>query len=298
MSRRAFRRFLPAAAALVATAALLWQPAFVLACALAEDAQAYQPSVAEMREALESAARGQLGAAYPPVPKLEAGHPTATPISAEMPCAILKSIAWIEGAWQQAAGSVAEGATGPVKRSGSCGYGAMQITSGMRNPGDLPPDTQQRIGGDYRYNVAWGAQLLAEKWNAGDFFGAVVGDRNPSVGEHWYYAVWAYNQFNFRNNPNNPDYPANRPAFDGTQSKANYPYQELVWGYMANPPKRGGVALWTPVALGLPDRSLVGQTPGPLPRPAAPHPVTCLTAASPPLDRRFFFPHVSKRAGI
>jgi len=284
-------------AGLLATALLLWQPAYALACALAEDTQAYQPTVVEMRAALEDGARGQLGAAYPALPKLEMG-PSATPVVAEMPCVILKSIAWMEGGWQQAVGSVPEGGTGPVKRSPSCGYGTMQITSGMRNPGELPPDVQQRIGADYRFNVAWGAQVLAEKWNVGDFFGAVVGDRNPSVAEHWYYAVWAYNQFNFRNNPNNPDFPTTRPAFDGTQSKTNYPYQELVWGYLAHPPKRGGVPLWAPRVLALPDRALVGQTPGPLPAPAAPNPATCQAAPAPALDRRSFVPMASKRAAV
>lgn len=287
---------LGAAAALGAALLLLWQPAYALACALAEGAQAYQPSLAEARTALELAARGQLGTSYPALLPLETGSGQA--VAAEVPCVLLKSIAWVEGAWQQAAGNVPPGATGPVKRSASCGYGVMQITSGMRAPGELPPDVQERIGADYRYNIAWGARLLSEKWNAGDFFGAVVGSRNPTVAEHWYYAVWAYNQFTFKNNPNNPDYPADRPPFDGTQSRTNYPYQELVWGYAAHPPVRDGLPLWPPAPLALPDRTLVGQTPGPLPEPPRQHSGTCAVAGPPALDRRTLLPLVTKRAAL
>lgn len=261
---------------------LAWQPLLLFACALAETTPAYQPQLSETRLAIEQASRGQLGPAYPALPPIEVGYPQSRPVAAEAPCTILKAIAWQEGGWQQATGNTLPGQTGPVKMSPSCGYGIMQITTGMQNAGELPIETQQKIASDYKYNVGQGAKLLVEKWNAGDSQNAVVGTRDPSVGEDWYYAVWAYNQFNFKNNPNNPDYPAARPAFTGTQPKSHYPYQEVIWGYAANPPKVNGADLWNPVPLQLPDRSLIGQAPSPIPAPAVEHSVACLAAAVSP----------------
>ena len=75
--------------------------------------------------------------------------------------------------------------------------------------------------------------------------------------EDWYYAVWSYHGFAFKNHPLNPDHPLPRPAYrcDGTQSRSNYPYQELVFGCIANPPVVSGVALWNPLAVTLPNLS-------------------------------------------
>ena len=212
---------------------------------------------------------------YPGLPPLEKGYPATASVAAPVPCVLIKAIGYVEGAWRQASGAVKEGATGPVKESASCGYGIMQITSGMRRTGELPEDTQRQIAADYRYNIAWGAKLLAEKWNAMDYLNAVVGERDPAVAEEWYYTVWAYNQFNFRNNPNNPDFAWPRPAFDGSQSALGYPYQELVFGYAAHPPAPGGRPLWEASPLGLPRREDIGQTPAPIPAPAERHSGVC-----------------------
>jgi len=265
---------LAALGAVALTTALLWQPFYVFACAVT-GAQAFQASSPEVASAMEQAAVSRLGPGYPTLPLLERGYPDQNLVPAPVPCVLVKSVGYVEGSWRQAAGSVPVGLVGPVKQSASCGYGIMQITSGMRNPGELPPDTQQHIADDYRYNIGWGAKVLADKWNAADFLNAVVGDRDPAIVEDWYYAVWAYNQFNFRNNPNNPDFPLPRPAYDGSQSKLNYPYQELVWGLAANPPKERGVPLWEPVALALPDSAAIGQTPGPIPSPTLVHSSIC-----------------------
>ncbi len=253
---------------------LLWQPLFVFACAIT-GAQAYQAAPGEVALAMERAALSQLGSPYPSLPPLEKGYPTAAPVAAPVPCVLIKAIGYVEGSWRQASGAVKEGTTGPVKESPSCGYGIMQITSGMRRTGELPEDTQRQIAADYRFNIAWGAKVLAEKWNAMDYLNAVVGERDPSVAEQWYYAVWAYNQFNFRNNPNNPDYAWPRPAFDGTQSSLGYPYQELVFGYAAHPPAPGGRPLWDASPLALPRREDIGQTPGPIPAPTDRHSGAC-----------------------
>ena len=265
-----------------ATITLLAQPLALFACALGDNTTAYQPTLIEASRALELAARGELGTAVPALPSIEKGYPAATPQNLPAPCLILKALAWTEGAWQQASPNVLESNTGPVKVSQSCGYGIMQITSGMQQPGaGIPQDQQEKIGADYRYNIGYGAKTHIDKWNAGKSLNAVVGDRNPEVAEHWYYAIWGYNQFTFKNNPNNPDYAWPRPAFDGAQSRTGYPYQELILGYTANPPKPKGAPLWTGVPVGLPDRAQIGQTPGPIPAPAGVHSVACLqTSAS------------------
>lgn len=254
--------------------ALVWAPLYALACAVS-GVQAYQATSTEVGTAMDIAAAGKLGAAYPTMPPLEKGYPAAERLAAPVPCVVLKAIGYVEGSWRQAAGSVPAGSTGPVKQSQSCGYGIMQITSGMRQPGELPEETQLRIASDYRFNIGWAAKVLADKWNGGDFLDAVVGNRDPAVAEDWYYATWAYNQFTFRNNPNNPDFPWPRPAFNGTLSRTNYPYQELVWGFAANPPREGGRLLWDPVPLTLPPREQVGETPGPVPQPSPSHPAGC-----------------------
>ena len=271
------RHRLWAALAVSVSALLAVGPPSVYACAL-DDAQAYQASSQEVSLAMEQTALSQLGDGYPTFPQLEMGYPDATSlVSAPAPCLLLKAIGYTEGMWEQAWGSVPVGASGPTKQSASCGYGIMQITSGMRNPNELPLETQLRIAGDYRFNIAWGTNILAEKWNTGDLLDAVVGDRDPSVAEHWYYAVWAYNQFNFKNNPNNPDYPWPRPEYDGSQSRLDYPYQEIVWGYAAHPPEVDDLPLWEGVPLTLPDRAAIGMTPEPIAAPSETHSAACRT---------------------
>ena len=274
MTRRWARSL--AALGVVLTLTLVWPPLYVFACALT-GLQAYQPTLAETALTMERAALSQLGDPYPSLPPLEKGYPDSTSVQAPTPCVLLKSIGYIEASWRQTHRPTKEGQTGPALMSSSCGYGIMQITSGMRNPGELPADTQHSIASDYRYNIAWGAKTLAHKWNAMGYFNAVVGDRDPSIAGNWYYSVWAYNQFNFRNNPHNPDFPWPRAPYYHSQNRLNYPYQELVWGLASRPPDSNGKPLWEAVALTLPNRAEVGQTPGPLPPPAEQASGACLS---------------------
>ncbi|MFH1486005.1 MAG: hypothetical protein ABIH46_08045 [Chloroflexota bacterium] len=250
-------------------------PYAVYACAV-EGTQSYQPLISEVDVALGKAGSSNMGPDYPNLPQLEAGYPNAKLTTATIPCVILKAIGYVESSWHQARGTVPRGTAGQTLVSGSCGYGIMQITSGMRAPGDLPPADQKRIAEDYKYNVAWGAKMLADKWNHAPEWRPVVGNRDPKTAENWYYAVWSYNSWGWRNNPNNPDFPSVRPAFTGTQSRTNYPYQELVWGYAANPPKNSGSPLWSAVSLTLPDRAGIGTDPGWIPTPSPPHESPCL----------------------
>ena len=173
-----------------------------------------------------------------------------------IPPVILKAIGWIESSWTQACPSVSYGNVGPALVSHDFGYGIMQITSGMGGGTAATPNLDQvMIGGHYGFNIARGGQILLEKWNAAPVFRPIVGDRLPDRVESWYYAVWSYNGFSFKNHPLNPSLPFPRAPYlcDGTQPRSSYPYQELVLGCMANPPVVGGSPLWSPVPVSLPN---------------------------------------------
>ncbi|NIN67101.1 MAG: hypothetical protein GTO63_20880, partial [Anaerolineae bacterium] len=126
---------------------------------------------------------------------------------------LLKAIAWIESSWAQADWSVPYGGIGPVLISSSCAYGIMQVLSGMENTTGVPNLDQAMIGGHYAFNIARGARILAQKWNYAPSHRPIVGNRNPEIVEDWYYAVWSYHGFTFRNHPLNPDYSPSRPAY-------------------------------------------------------------------------------------
>ncbi len=223
----------------------------------------YQPTLDEFKVAYAASARGQLSG-YPALNPLEQGA-GATPILATspLPAILLKAIGYLESGWRQATFGVARGASGPPIISSSCAYGAMQIASGMMAPAQLDPADQFRIAGDYRFNLAWGANALIGKWNLAENEGGgnvnfrYVGDRNPCLIEDWYYAVWAYSGASFVNNPANPDYQADRPIFNVNDGGfVGYPYQEYVWGLMHNPPIVSGQPDWGSVPVSFPSRSL------------------------------------------
>lgn len=140
------------------------------------------------------------------------------------------------------------------------GYGIMQITSGMAgafgNPGgSIDPAVQTSIAADYRFNIGFGAKMLAQKWSAVPR----IGDGDPGKVENWYYALWAYNGWGWANNPNNPRFTRQgTPATDPT----SYPYQERVLYLVSHPPvDKDGNPLWKAVKVWMPSRTLVGKNP-------------------------------------
>jgi hypothetical protein len=193
------------------------------------------------------------------LPSLETGDRasgSSTKTAPYIPPVILKAIAYIESGWAQGSYDplVKYGETGPVLISADCGYGVMQVTSGMQNVSGIPTVDQVMIGGSYAYNIARGAQILAAKWNDAPELRPIVGNRDPQIIENWYYALWGYNGFAFRNHPLNSGYNPDRPWFDCRDgSPRDYPYQELIFGCIANPPLRDGLPLWDPVPVVLPD---------------------------------------------
>ena len=158
------------------------------------------------------------------------------------------------------------GGIGPALISFDCGHGIMQVTSGMTVPlgddGRASPE-QLLVATHYAYNIARGAAILADKWNAAPEYRPIAGtdtDSDPSIVENWYFAVWSYNGFTGpgakrSNHPMDPVYGAwpRTPyscgaANDGYgHNRGSYPYQELVWGCATRPPVVDGRQLWATV---------------------------------------------------
>ncbi len=234
----------------------------------------YQPQIAEVNRAQNRAGHGLLlSDADFKIADLETqvdgNGQRVTPF---VPPTLLKAIAWIESGWRQASFATARGSFGSTVVSTSCAYGLMQILTGM-DIDAAPTPKQQRIGADYVANIAAGAQLLGIKWNLGPDTLPVVLPRNPRAVEDWYFAVWAYHCFGdvcqalgIHNNPEDPALKWPRPAYNSPEQLASaaqlgyadYPYQELVYGVLANPPKVNGAALWTALPAQLPPRGAVG----------------------------------------
>ncbi|MEU5343583.1 MULTISPECIES: SGNH/GDSL hydrolase family protein [unclassified Streptomyces] len=143
-----------------------------------------------------------------------------------------------------------------------CGYGITQVTDGMRKA-DTNLTGAQKEGAalDYTANIAYGADILASKWNQTRKAGMTVNDGKPKYIENWFFALWAYNSgfypqseagnnggkwgVGWTNNPANPLWKENRTPFlenstggDDYSHAAHpqdWPYQEKVIGWAARP---------------------------------------------------------------
>lgn len=205
--------------------------------------------------------------ALPPIER--GGRANRTDGAPFIPPTLLKAIAWVESTMTMAQSSVRFESVGPALVSFDCGHGIMQVTTGMTVPlgaDNQATSRQASIATHFAYNIARGAQILAEKWNGAPDSRPIVGtdtNSDPQIVENWYYAVWAYNGFTgpgaqISNHPADPRFggwPRAGYRCDGTQSRNRYPYQELVWGCMRQPESRGGRQLWEPLAATLPDLS-------------------------------------------
>ena len=181
---------------------------------------------------------------------------------ASIPVELLHAIGWIESRLNQGSIEVPYEGVGPVLTSASCAYGLMQVASFFSNEGAAPSRSESLVGTHYAYNVAAGAQILVDKWNL-EFF-PQVGASNPAIVESWYYATWAYNGWALANHPAGPEVDPFRTPYDCEGPFNGYPFQELVWGCLANPPSVDGVRLWDPMLVGLPDVAALSGAGGPL----------------------------------
>lgn len=160
-----------------------------------------------------------------------------------IPPMILFAMAFAESGWQQ---FNADGTPHMNKNDG--GVGIMQLTGATAagtgyNASELA---------NYIYdNIDAGAKVLAGKWGNTP----VIGDGNGNVGreklENWYYAIWAYNSWGSINNPNWQNVPPPNTAHNPT-------YQDIVYGYIANPPSPL-TGMWVGCTLSKPTNAEIGS---------------------------------------
>lgn len=112
-----------------------------------------------------------------------------------IPSVILKAIAFKESSWRQfdAAGNVIISTPSDPKYNPAIGI--MQVAS--YDASDL--EDVDRLKYDIDYNITRGADILNEKWD----FTPKIGDGDRNKLENWYFAIWAYNSWSVKNNPNN-----------------------------------------------------------------------------------------------
>ena len=202
------------------------------------------------------------------LPVLTVGPQRIEDRTATIPAQVLYGIAWVESHLTQADGRVPYDSQGPTLISFDCGYGVMQITSSIVHDGRLPSRYEALVASHFAYNIAAGARILVEKWNNELF--PTVGENDPSYIESWYYALWAYNGWAGINHPEHPSNDPFRTPYNCGAPGNGYPYQEKVLGCIVDPPSRGGVQLWQPTPVQLPNR-------------------TSLTGAGQPLNLNVFF---------
>ena len=269
-----------------------------LACAF-QPVTGTNPSVSAWQDLFEAAAERRTSSELPAIQTIETGT-ARTRTASSFPCRLLPAVAMTES-------GVAQFCSGSNKTiiSFDCGFGVMQVTSGAASY----PGLQSRAD----INLHAGADIMAAKWNGNESFGGHFGDSDPRFIESWYFATWAYNGFVYSNNPNNPAHPAGRAPFHspGSSPRRDYPYQEIVWGYLEYPADVAGSALFTGlsptyprtcagnvaaccpggVCRGVPNQSGLFNVRVPLPQPAHIDPCTpsCPPSGCPAADRRDVF---------
>lgn len=159
-----------------------------------------------------------------------------------VPSVIAKSVARVESCFQQYtdSGSVYTGSRGSI--------GIMQINNKY---GDF--DTQ-KLKFDIDYNLEAGIEMLLRKWDMAVNKLPQIGNMDPNILEHWYFALWAYNGWADSNNPNT--------------GKKKYTYTELIYK-VAEEEYGQEINLIDPKKLprnGKPDKSSYFDSPGPVHR--------------------------------
>lgn len=136
-----------------------------------------------------------------------------------IPSVILKSIAKVESTFKQ----FSKDGSALTSRGGNIGIMQVHRSSGY----DV-----NRLKNNPNYNIECGADLLLNKWRYANNRMPQIGDMDPNVLEHWYFALWAYNGLLERNNPN-----VGKKTY---QSKIyNIAYKD--YGQKITPISRGGI---------------------------------------------------------
>ncbi|MEU4253751.1 hypothetical protein AB0F15_40800 [Amycolatopsis sp. NPDC026612] len=137
-----------------------------------------------------------------------------------------------------------------------CGYGATQVTTGMKvseGTSVYTPTQQVALTVDYAANIAAGLNILIDKWNQMKQVGITVNNGDPAKIENWWYALWAYNSgwhapgevagvygLGWANNVANEDFPPDRQGFlddsyDDAKTPGHWAYPERVLGWAKHP---------------------------------------------------------------
>lgn len=120
-----------------------------------------QPFPDELVDVFDRAGTNRLGSEGPDLPQIWKGYPPseAKRISPYVPCILLKAIGYTESTgWKQFNANY--GQEGWTVISQDCGYGIMQITSGMGGGAGFDPG---RVAADPAYNIGTGARILIQK---------------------------------------------------------------------------------------------------------------------------------------
>lgn len=152
-----------------------------------------------------------------------------------IPAVILKALAWKESQYNQ---FTSKGE--PFVSRGNTGI--MQINSVHKH------FDRERLKYDIKYNIEAGADILLGRWYASGSVYPKVGNMDPNVLEHWYFALWGYNGWVARNNPNLSGKKAfQEEIFQLIRDKYNQPITSIDASYLPGS--------------GLPKASLVVPTP-------------------------------------
>ena len=152
-----------------------------------------------------------------------------------IPPVILKAIAWKESNYRQ------------FDRNGNpfVSYGNTGIMQINKVHTSLD---QERLKYDIRYNIESGADVLLGKWYATGRTFPTVGNNDPNILENWYFALWGYNGWVARNNPNVSGQKAYQEGiFQLIREKYNQPISSINPNYLPS--------------IGLPNRDLLVPTP-------------------------------------
>lgn len=137
-----------------------------------------------------------------------------------IPSVILKAIAWKESNYKQF-----DSNGNPFVRYGNTGI--MQINKVHKHL------DQERLKYDIRYNIEAGADILLGRWYATGKVYPTIGDMNPNILEHWYFALWGYNGWVARNNPNVSGREAyQEELFQLIRNKYNQPITSIDASYL------------------------------------------------------------------
>jgi hypothetical protein len=224
----------------------------------------YQPYRDEIRAVFNAAAVNDLGSAGPVYIPIAYGLPPVQWVNVSpdrpIPHTVLRGMGWQESRWKQFADDKDvdpdDGYFCTLREEGGrCGCGLMQMTWCMTNPDECSWLDRGRTAGDLTYNLGAGTNWLISRWN--DSAIPFLGSNDHTRPQEWYFGVTNYNGWSELNDPNGSAFDSNRPPYgEGNYITFTYPYQEVIWGWMAHPevatnqtPDLGDHALWRPTRI-------------------------------------------------